>query len=345
MVFENNTPFPAIAWENVDASNHWYIATVARVKYLFDTVDNKGILCLKLDPSQGELFGEDVFYGTVGQSSVRYESDFVTYKPVTDIIVNAKAYLPSYATETQCQVEVFNATKQVLRSVSIHVKSPYEKSNEPRHIALRYEDAYGGGYATPREDDPYDYCTVDEYNPIGVGKHDKNTPKEKKREPLIEFVEERFRQEPYPAGFGIINRAWKSRLDFAGTYDDDWLKTQHPLPPYDFNYKYNQAANPALQLNGYLDIHSYIKLTNLTGAKKTLQFRIPDVILFNEQHTNNTQRKVQNMPIDTVLIDIEDEDKTQWAVYISYRNFLKKEDGYKSVSCHFLTKELLKEEA
>ncbi len=342
MLFENHTPFPAIAWENVDASNQWYITTVARVKYALVPVD-KGYK-LQLCPDQGELFGEDVFYGTIGQSSVRYESDFVTYKPVTDIIVNAKVYLPSYATDTQCQVEVLDASKHLLRRVTINVKSPYEKSNTPRQIALRYEDAYGGGYATPSEEDLYDYCILDEYNPIGVGKHDKNTPKEKKREPLIEFAEERFRQEPYPAGFGIINRAWKSRLVFAGTYDDDWLKNQHPLSPYDFKYKYNQAANPALQLDGYLDIYSHITLSNLTGVRETLAFRIPDVILFNEQHTNSVQRKLNSMHIDTILIDIEDEDKKQWAVYISYRNFVKKEDGYKSVSCHFLTNELLKEE-
>jgi len=343
MLFENHTPFPAIAWENVDASNHWHITTVARVKYAL--IPSEEGYRLQLFPDQGELFGEDMFYGTMGQSSIQYESDFVTYKPVTDIIVNAKAYLPSYATETQCQVEILDASKHLLRRVTVNVKSPYEKSKEPRQIALRYEDTYGGGYATPTEDDPYDYHTLDEYNPIGVGKHDKNTSKEKNRKPLIEFAEERFRQEPYPAGFGIINRAWKSRLAFAGTYDDDWLKNQHPLSPYNFKYKYNQAANPALQLDGYLDIHAKIALTNLTGAKERLIFRIPDVILFNEQHTQSTHRKLNTMHIDTILVDIENEDKKQWAVYISYRSFVKKEDGYKSISCHFLTKELLKEEA
>ena len=343
MLFENHTPFPAIAWENVDASNQWHITTVARVKYRL--VSSEGGYSLELFPDQGELFGEDVFYGTLGQSSVQYESDFITYKSVTDIIVNAKAYLSAHSSHTQCQVEVLDAYGQLLRGVSINVKSPYGTDSEPRQIALRYEDAYGGGYATPSEEDPYDYCTLDAYNPIGVGKHDKHIPKEKKREPLISFTEERLRQEPYPAGFGMIYRAWKSRLQYAGTYDDDWLNHQHPLSPHDFSYRYNQAANPALQLDSYLDIHSHIKLTNLTGAKETVAFRIPDVILFNEQHTNSLRRKVHNMPIDTVLIDIENEDKDQWAVYISYRSFIKKEDDYKSVSCHFLTKELLKEEA
>ena len=342
MVFENYTPFPAIAWENVDALGQWHITTVARVKYAL--VSSEKVYRLQLSPNQGELFVEDIFYGKIGQSSVRFESDFVTYKPTTDIIVNAKAYFPAYCTETQCKIEVYRASGHLLREVSIHVLSPYGESDKPEEVALRYENAYGGGYAVPTKGDPHNYHILDEYNPVGVGKYDENAPQEKRRKPLMEFVENKYKQKPYPAGFGIIYRAWKSRLQYAGTYNEDWLNNQHPLSPYDFDYKFNQAANPTLQLSEYLDIHSSIILTNLTGSNERAVLRIPDVIVFCEQHTQYQTRILHNMYIDTVIIDIDNDDKEQWAVYISYRNFVKKEDGYKSVSCHFLTNELLKEE-
>jgi hypothetical protein len=45
-----------------------------------------------------------------------------------------------------------------------------------------------------------------------------------------------------PAGFGCICRTWLPRLPLAGTYDQEWLETQHPDLPDDFDFGYWNCA-------------------------------------------------------------------------------------------------------
>ncbi|EEM8095967.1 DUF2169 domain-containing protein [Salmonella enterica] len=45
-----------------------------------------------------------------------------------------------------------------------------------------------------------------------------------------------------PAGFGCITRTWLPRLLLAGTYDQEWLETQHPDLPDDFDFGYWNCA-------------------------------------------------------------------------------------------------------
>ncbi|EBP4342229.1 DUF2169 domain-containing protein [Salmonella enterica] len=51
-----------------------------------------------------------------------------------------------------------------------------------------------------------------------------------------------FAPEYQPAGFGVIGRAWLPRLPLAGTYDQEWLETQHPDLPDDFDFNYWNCA-------------------------------------------------------------------------------------------------------
>ncbi|QMD83487.1 DUF2169 domain-containing protein [Escherichia coli] len=51
-----------------------------------------------------------------------------------------------------------------------------------------------------------------------------------------------FAPEYQPAGFGCIGRAWLPRLSLAGTYDQEWLETQHPDLPDDFDFNYWNCA-------------------------------------------------------------------------------------------------------
>ena len=340
MVFENHTPFPAIAWENVDAQENWHVTTVARVRYACE-VDDEGQCSLKLHSDQGELFYEEGFYAMLGQSSVKFESDLVTFKPTTDIIVHAHAYIPSHRSYIEPRVSVSDATGGVWHRSALRVASPYGVTDRPVSIPLRYEYAYGGGYPTPTEEDPYDYETLDPYNPIGRGVYDEHTPPAQREEPLITFTDPDKASMPYPAGFGFIYKAWKSRLDYAGSYDEKWLEEQHPLPPHDYNYRFNQAANPAMQLGRYLDLEDSITLEHLSIQYPTLQIRLSDLVLFSQQHTPYSKQTFDAMHLDTLIIDIEAPDPSQWSLYASYRSFAPRHSQYHKVSCSLITQELL----
>jgi hypothetical protein len=45
-----------------------------------------------------------------------------------------------------------------------------------------------------------------------------------------------------PAGLGVVGRAWSTRLQRAGTYDDAWLRTRWPHLPEDFDFRYWNGA-------------------------------------------------------------------------------------------------------
>ncbi|WP_330983246.1 MULTISPECIES: DUF2169 domain-containing protein [Enterobacterales] len=51
-----------------------------------------------------------------------------------------------------------------------------------------------------------------------------------------------FAPEFQPAGFGVVGRTWWPRLLLAGTYDQEWLETQHPELPDDFDFNYWNCA-------------------------------------------------------------------------------------------------------
>jgi hypothetical protein len=51
-------------------------------------------------------------------------------------------------------------------------------------------------------------------------------------------------QRPRPHALAPIAPAWSPRPSFAGTYDQTWTKNRMPLPPADFNPRYNQVAPP-----------------------------------------------------------------------------------------------------
>jgi len=76
-----------------------------------------------------------------------------------------------------------------------------------------------------------------------------------------------------PQGFGIITKAWKQRLELAGTYDDAWLETRWPDLPEDFDMSYWNGAHPDMQVP-YLSGDEVITLANLTPGG-SLRFSLP----------------------------------------------------------------------
>ena len=343
MRFENETPFPAVAWENQDADGSWHVTTVARVTYRFHPTDEHHAT-LVLDSDQGELFGEDVFWGEMGQSSLRYEGDYVPFKPMTDVIVNGHAYLPEYTPKRTCRVTVLDPNGKPLAEVALEVRAPDPTRGSPMALPIRYEYARGGGYPLPTEDDPYGYRVLDRYNPVGLGMWDDETPESYRGSPLILFADAARNAEPYPAGLGAIFRAWESRITLAGTYDDDWIEHQHPLPPFDADPRFNQAAHPLLQIDPYLPRYSRIRLEGFWGIEAPLEVEIPDPVFFNEQYVPGAPRHMEPMPIDTVIIDLPSGSLLEARVFISYRNRLPRNDAAIHTACYLLSHDLIEDE-
>ncbi len=121
----NNTPFPSIGWPSVDNNDKKYTTVLARVKYLFDTLDKDGLWSLKLAPEQEALFSADVFYDEK-RKEVQFESDFTPYKKQGDLIVNLSKNKSEYGTYGV----------EVQRYVDTEANGAVMKKNLLKHMAL-----------------------------------------------------------------------------------------------------------------------------------------------------------------------------------------------------------------
>jgi hypothetical protein len=74
--------------------------------------------------------------------------------------------------------------------------------------------------------------------------------------------------------FGPLRRDDKSRLHYAGTYDDNWQKNRMPLCPVDFNARYNQMAPPDQVTTKHLKGDEFVRTSNLFGAGE-ITFSLP----------------------------------------------------------------------
>jgi hypothetical protein len=191
-----------------------------------------------------KLFPADKFYDDPMNSSVRYESDFVPYKPATDVVFNGKAYsMGGVPVQSLTAAVTVAAAGGPSRKEVLVVGDRFCRWMEGGRIAatppepfaameLRYESAYGGVdlYSDPKL--PMAYPR----NPLGKGFVIKPTPKTLKDLPLPNLEDPKARmgagnlciqdlrnweKQPLPAGFGWIPKTWRPRASLAGTMPGD----------------------------------------------------------------------------------------------------------------------------
>lgn len=217
----------------------------------------------------------DVFFGDPACSSTRYEADIAAVKPGIDVIVNGTAYAPNGKPVREMQAGVkFGPLQKVLNVVGdrIYDAGSYSAPHPFARMPIVYERAYGGTTADQK---------TDPRNPLGVGfGHARSAdPAVRTQAPNITYPAEPFTSpsdKPRPAGFGALGRGWQPRLPLAGTYDQAWMDAQWPLPPKDFDPRYNLAA-PADQQLPHLNSGEQATLIGLTPGGRW-SFRLPRVV-------------------------------------------------------------------
>lgn len=292
---ENGTPFPAELLSFPDAHGQEVLVAVLSATFI------EGKEGLEIAAEQDPLQLKDEYYGDPQITSVRREANIAGKKPLVDFVVNGVAYAP-LGRPTECvEVEVLCSTiRKRLRVYGDRYYGPLGFVSRPEpftQMPIIYERAFGGSSdpQTPPRD--YSYCRE---NPVGVGYKNLRSrlPHIVTEIPNLEDVSPS--RTSIPAGFGIISRAWRPRLDFAGTYDEDWKEKQWPLPPHDFDARFFQCA-PADQQLQMLSPGEMVQLTNLTPEGRW-RFAVPDLaVSFCVVHDDRVQVKVP--AIDTIIID------------------------------------------
>jgi len=123
MQFVNQTPFPGLAFEGLDQLDQSFHVVVLRITY--DLKPGAGRVALHLNATHHLDFSEeptpladtDEFTGKPNLSSVKWESDFVPYKPKCDVIVLGDAQAPGGRAVRRFQVGVSLSGKGRQRSL------------------------------------------------------------------------------------------------------------------------------------------------------------------------------------------------------------------------------------
>lgn len=268
---ENRTPFAT--GMNVQVNSDGQELLVMVFSASFTTSSEGG----DLHPSEEQVPVAlcDVWFGDPACSSTRYEADVVPVKPSAEVIVNGVAHAPNGATVREMQVGLmFGSLRKVLNVVGdrIYDSGNYSHPQPFKVMPILYERAYGGTLPEGQ---------MDRRNPLGVGyrharSHDPNV---RTQAPNITYPNEPFKapsDQPRPAGFGSLGRSWLPRLPLAGTYDDAWLASQWPLPPKDFDNRYNLSA-PEDQRLPEIQGGEKVTVIGMTPNGRW-DFRIPKVI-------------------------------------------------------------------
>ena len=249
----------------------------------------------------------DIPWGEPEVSSIAYPADLCIRKPGTDVLVVGCAHAPGDrpAPSFDVRVEVGPLAKSLRIFGSRIWLDGGDNISSPQPIAeleLRYEHAWGGF----DDSDPENIVEAPK-NPIGRGKVADDNALEGAAAPSIEdpgALIDGLGVDPAPAGFGAIGRHWEPRRQHAGTYDERWQESVAPLPPPDFDDRFNLCASPGLIATPPLVGGEPVALLNLLPGGGARKFRLPKIEVTIEFRVKGREPVVTKPHLDTVLIDL-----------------------------------------
>lgn len=281
----NRTPLPAFAFRQFD--KHGGLDCVVAVRGTFRHVQDGA---LELADKQEEFQWEDAYDGDPHQGVLLRQTDLTPQKPGTDVTFLGSTYAPGRkaAASWLCGLKVGPVQKS-LRAHGKRFWRPVIKekwagfsAREARRVLTDWQlteaeptssvpicwsKAYGG--QIPGTGDPETGTAVDVEagNPLGCGIVNLDMPADISPVPApqITGVGENldWKHRPSPEGFGPIPPWWLPRQRHAGTYDDAWIETRHPLLPRDFDARFWQCAHPDLVATPHLRGDEAYELANL----------------------------------------------------------------------------------
>ncbi|RWX65506.1 DUF2169 domain-containing protein, partial [Mesorhizobium sp. M4B.F.Ca.ET.089.01.1.1] len=237
---------------------------------------------------------------------------FAFRKPRCDIIANGCAYAPGGrpAERVPVGIKVGNWSKlfEVVGHREWRAIGPLFTATSPQpflKLPISYDVAWGGVDRLDPEDKlPASY----KYNPVGTGwsrtKNQRLIPG--LRLPNTQAVGEDIRS-PFgdyrPMSFGPMGRGWPGRIEYGGTYDQNWIDNFFPFLPPDFDERYFQMA-PTDQQTDHPRGGEDVQLINLTPAGKE-SFRMPATALPLTLFRGREKAFEGELLPDTVLFDSE----------------------------------------
>ncbi|WP_460068915.1 DUF2169 family type VI secretion system accessory protein [Pseudomonas sp. S1_A06] len=265
----------------------------------------------RLLEQQAPLIMADVFPGEPSESAALYENDFALHKPRCDVLLNGHCHAPNGEPATEVNVALKVGT--LVKAFKVIGARIYEDSALSHSISkpvpfttmpITYAQAFGGVDRTHADPAKHKWYP---WNPVGAGFYPAANSAQTNGLPLPNTEElERPVTAPHehykPMAFGPIGRAWRQRIQWAGTYDQAWLDHQFPFLPEDFDLRYFQCAPEDQQID-YPRGGEEVALLNLSDKGRSA-FRLPAnlklavLVVFHDDSTREAAAVV-----DTVILE------------------------------------------
>ncbi|APS51817.1 hypothetical protein AVI51_13800 [Piscirickettsia salmonis] len=187
-------------------------------------------------------------------------------KKNTDILVQGAAYAQESTEQTTVKLHFESIEKTLLVSGDRYwqestIGSQASEAQKFQRLEVNYRNAFGGEEFS--------------LNPLGKGVAPQ---KELWHLPNIEYLHDRQLQPSQsvsPASFGPIGALWQPRLDYAGTYNQEWLELHWPYFPADINWQYFNIAPVDQQLPFMLIGNEHFYLQNMNAKYPRLEGQLP----------------------------------------------------------------------
>lgn len=346
MEINNFTPFSAIPFKQYNPKATLNVTVAIRGTF---ELQQEGVLTIA--PEQAPIQLKDIYQSPTVEQATGAEpdaqlvnpTDLIPYRPGTDVIVISHSYAHGPRKSSWAAgVKVSNTAKviqvhgprrwQVVKNRKNNaVGFEMSESDFAEMTPLNYRMAFGG--AIP------DTSDVDECNPLGCGRinltFEDNVPA-----PRIECLDDPITdwQKAYtPQSFFPIAPAWQPRRQYAGTYDKNWIETQHPFLPEDFDYRFYQYAHPDLIFTPYLNGDETIQLARLHQVHEILTFQLPAMRLIGTARWRRGELGIWELPLDGVYIHLLE---TPAKVFLTWRLGLPWNEGIQDLELYILDKAL-----
>ena len=305
----NQTGFVHQFTMGMDKAAHEYLVVV--VKGTFDFPESPGGP-VRRSAEQVPLVMADTHTGEPGYSATLWETDFAFRKPRCDVVANGCAYAPGGRPAERVPVGIklgaWSKIFEVVGHREWRARGPLFAATAPQPFLRQpfsYDTAWGG---TDRLDPDDKLPGSYPLNPVGTGwartRNQHLVPG--LRLPNTQAAGEEIHSpfgEYRPMSFGPVGRGWPGRIEYGGTYDQNWIDNVAPFLPVDFDERYFQMAPPDQQIEPPRGGEE-VQFANLTPQGRE-SFRLPRTSL--PLTIFNGREKVLEKEVlpDTVLFDPE----------------------------------------
>lgn len=331
MRIDNATLWPHLVFERRTPADEPLLVVVLQGTFALE--DGR---VLQVIPEQPAVELTDVFRGDPRTTSLRREGALATFKPRSDIHLDAVGRAPGSVATTEWPVRIRVGDHQKDLRIMGRRFWRYrdgcwglEKPEPCVEVPLAWEHAFGGAHTIEGK------RVAEERNPLGTG----YLPEGIMTDRLIAAPQVLAPDEPehrpgeryVPQGCAPLGRDTEWRLSHAGTYDDAWRRTRWPRLPDDFDFRFYNSAHPDLIVDNYLRGDEQIELANLTSSGRLLT-ALPNVRL-----ALNVQRalgRTETVPLhlDTLHLDVASTAPAEHTATLTWRACVEVEAGVSRIS-------------